>query len=86
MHETRRKSPIVAEILEACMDVTSLSNIVDASRTDFATIKPYLTELTQSGKIETVDETFYKTTEKGLEALGHFRVLLDFISEHGYRE
>ncbi len=40
------------------MDVTSLSKIIDASRMDFTTIKPYLTELTQSGKIETVDGTF----------------------------
>lgn len=70
MYETRGKSPIVAEILEACMDVTSLSNIANASHTDFTTIKPYLTELIQSGKIETVDGTFYRTTEKDLKLLG----------------
>lgn len=82
MTEMRRRSPIVPEILEACVDITSLSKIIDASRMDFAAIKPYLTELTQSGKIETVDGISYKTTEKGLEALGYFRVLLDFNSEY----
>jgi predicted transcriptional regulator len=77
MHEKGSNALVITQILNTCVSGTSVVRIIFASRMNFNTIKPYLASLAESGFIETVNGTSYRTTEKGLEALEHPTVLLD---------
>jgi predicted transcriptional regulator len=77
MHEKRCNALIFTQILKTCTAGTSTVRIIFASRMIFNNVKPYLASLTESGFIETVNGTSYRTTEKGLEALEHPTVIQD---------
>lgn len=83
MQKERANPSIIAVILEGCLENTGMNEIIDASGMNFDSIEPYMASLMRSGLIEMVDMPTYKTTEKGLEALKHIKVLQDFITNYG---
>jgi predicted transcriptional regulator len=79
----RFRDQILASILETCSDGrgASKTKIVYSSNMNFNTIRPYLDLLINGRSLEIIGgrPALYKTTSKGLEALGHIKALEDLI-------
>lgn len=78
----RFKDQILAHVLETCNGQgASKTRVVYAANMNFKTIKPYLTLLARDGLIDVVDgqTVLYRTTSKGLEALGHIKALEELM-------
>jgi predicted transcriptional regulator len=79
----RTRSLITTTILEACSEGASLPNVINAANLDHDIAKSYFDSLARSGLIESSDGITYTTTDKGLEVLGQFWVIQDFLTRHG---
>lgn len=79
----RTRSLITTTILEACSEGASIPYVINAANLDRNIAKSYFDSLARSGLIESADGILFTTTGKGLEVLGQFWVLQDFITRHG---
>ena len=79
----RSKAQLIFRILLACEIGQSKTGIVNACKMNLYTVNPYLDILIKNRllKAYSTKPTLYKITDRGLEALQHFRVLLELMSK-----
>ena len=71
----RTNDQLIGQILEACQgDGAVKTHIVYKCNLNFKNASPYLDNLINAGLLE-VSGNSYKTTPKGMEALGHIKAL-----------
>lgn len=77
----RSKEEITESILELCIQPSSKTRVVYQVNLNFRTVKPPLDRLVASGLLEASGDSviMYKTTPKGMEALGHIRALRELL-------
>lgn len=77
----RSREEVIEGILEICKESSSKTKIVYQVNLNFNTVKPYLDLLVNSGLFEASGDpqVVYKTTPKGMEALGHIKALRDLL-------
>lgn len=77
----RSKEAIIELILELCIEPASKTRIVYQGNFNFRITNPYLNLLLDAGLLETFKDTqiMYKTTPKGMEALGYIKALRDLL-------
>lgn len=73
----RSREIIIEGILETCKEPATKTRVVYQANLNFRTVKPYLDLLIKSGLLEASREKIstYKTTEKGMNVLGHLKAL-----------
>lgn len=70
------------QILESCKKPSGKTKIVYQVNLNFRIFEPYLFELVDSGLLIEIPGdsiNLYKTSPKGLEALGHIKALRDLL-------
>jgi predicted transcriptional regulator len=77
----RSKDEILESILDLCKEPVGLTKIVYQCNLNFRTVRIHLEQLIDAGLLSVLeaDKVKYRTTPKGMEALGHrnaFRSLL----------
>ena len=73
---------IYADILKASLDGARKSHIVYKANLNFKIVKKYLDGLRVNGLITSPDDDnqVFKTTEKGIKFLEHFKGLRNFVN------